>query len=60
LDAQKIVIITVDGIKVEITDLNAVQQIMDNFKSIQFEKGKSSKNENGFAPLSNSMIPTVI
>ena len=51
LDAQKIVIISVDGNKVEITDSNAVQQITDNFNSIQFEKGKSSKNENGFGPI---------
>lgn len=50
-DAQKIVLISVEGKKVEITDADTIQQITDQMISIPFQKGKSSKDKNGFGPI---------
>lgn len=50
-NAHKIVVISVDGQRVEITDTDAIQKITENIVSIQFEKEESSKNTDGFGPI---------
>ena len=49
-NVSKLVVISVDGKRFEVTDTDTVQQITDNIESIQFEKGESSENTNGFGP----------
>lgn len=49
-NVSKLVVISVDGKRFEVTDTDTVQQITENIESIQFEKGESSENTNGFGP----------
>lgn len=50
-DPQKVIVTSIRGEKIEITDEDMIRQITDNIASIQFEKGESSKNTNGFGPM---------
>lgn len=47
---EKIVITSLSGKRTEVTEEDAVQEITEHLTSIQFERGKSSKNTNGFGP----------
>lgn len=47
---QKITITSLSGKKTEITEEEMIRQITDHIASIQFERGKSSKDTNGFGP----------
>ena len=49
-NVSKLIVISVDGKRFEVNDIDTVQQITENIASIQFEKGKSSKNTDGFGP----------
>lgn len=48
---HKITITSISGEKIEIIDEAIIQQVSNNITSIQFERGKSSKNANGFGPI---------
>ena len=48
---QKITVTSISGEKIEVTDEDIIQQITDNITSIQFEKGESSEDTNGFGPI---------
>ena len=45
---QKITVTSISGEKIEVTDENMMQQITDNITSIQFRRGESSVDTNGF------------
>ena len=49
-NVSKLIVISVDGKRFEVNDTETVQQITENIVSIQFEKGKSNKNTDGFGP----------
>lgn len=49
-DPQKITITSLSGTKTEIIEEAVIRQITENISSIQFERGGSSKNTNGFGP----------
>lgn len=49
-DPQKIVITSLSGKKTEITEETLIQQITNSVAAVRFERGKSSKNANGFGP----------
>ena len=49
-NVSKLIVISVDGKRYEITDTDTVRKITENIESIQFEKGESSENTNGFGP----------
>lgn len=48
---QKIVITSISGEKIEIVDEDMIQQITKNITSIQFKRGESSRDMNGFGPI---------
>lgn len=48
---QKITVTSISGEKIEVTDEDIIQQITDNITSIQFERGESSEDTNGFGPI---------
>ncbi len=48
---HKITITSISGENIEIIDEAIIQQVTNNITSIQFERGKSSKNTNGFGPI---------
>lgn len=48
---EKVTITSISGEKIEVVDKDMIQQITDNITSIQFERGKSSKDTNGFGPI---------
>ena len=48
---QKITVTSISGEKIEVTDEDIKQQITENITSIQFERGESSKDTNGFGPM---------
>lgn len=48
---QKITVTSISGEKMEVTDEDIIQQITDNITSIQFERGESSEDTNGFGPM---------
>lgn len=48
---QKITVTSVSGEKIEVIDEDMIRQITDNITSIQFERGESSKDTNGFGPM---------
>ena len=49
-NVSKLIVISVDGKRFEVTDTDTIRQITENIESIQFEKGESSQNTNGFGP----------
>lgn len=49
-NVSKIVVTSIEGRKLEVTDVDTVQKITKNIASVQFEKGESSENYNGFGP----------
>ena len=49
-NVSKLIIISIDGKRYEVTAPDTVRQITENIESIQFEKGESSENSNGFGP----------
>ena len=48
---QKITVTSISGEKKEVTDEDIMQQITDNITSIQFERGESSEDTNGFGSM---------
>ena len=48
---QKITVTSISGEKIEVIDEDIKQQITDNITSIQFERGESSKDTNGFGAM---------
>ncbi len=48
---QKITVTSISGEKKEVTDEDIIQQITDNITSIQFERGESSEDTNGFGSM---------
>ena len=48
---QKITVTSISGEKIEIIDEEIKQQITENITSIQFERGESSKDTNGFGSM---------
>lgn len=48
---QKITVTSISGEKMEVADEDIIQQITDNITSIQFERGESSEDTNGFGPI---------
>ena len=48
---QKITVTSISGEKIEVIDEDIKQQITDNITSIQFERGESSIDTNGFGPM---------
>ena len=48
---QKITVTSISGEKIEVIDEDIKQQIIENITSIQFERGGSSKDTNGFGPM---------
>ena len=48
---QKITVTSISGEKIEVTDEDMMQQITDNITSIQFKRGESSVDTNGFGPI---------
>ncbi|MDE6664204.1 MAG: hypothetical protein K2K46_12805 [Lachnospiraceae bacterium] len=48
---QKITVTSISGEKIEVIDEDIKQQITDNITSIQFERGESSVDTNGFGPM---------
>lgn len=50
-NVHKIVVLSVDGQQIEITDTDNVQKLTENISAIQFEKAESSKDSNGFGPI---------
>ena len=48
---QKITVTSISGEKMEVTDEDIIQQITDNITSIQFERGESSEDTNGFGSM---------
>ena len=48
---QKIAVTSISGEKIEVTDEDMMQQITNNITSIQFERGESSVDTNGFGPM---------
>ena len=44
------VITSLSGKKTEITEEETIRQVTDHMASIQFERGRSSKDTNGFGP----------
>ena len=48
---QKITVTSISGEKIEVIDEDIKQQITDNITSIQFARGESSKDANGFGPM---------
>ena len=48
---QKITITSISGEKIEVTGEDMMQQLTDNITSIQFERGESSVDTNGFGPM---------
>ena len=49
-NVSKMMVISVDGKRFEVTDTDMVQKITENIESVRFEKGRSNKNLNGFGP----------
>ena len=49
-NVSKMIVISVDVKRFEVTDTYKIRQITENIESIQFEKGESSENTNGFGP----------
>ena len=49
--SQKITVTSISGEKIEVIDEDMIRQITDNITSIQFERGESSKDTNGFGPM---------
>lgn len=49
-NVSKLIVISVEGKRFEVTDTDTVRKITENIESIQFEKGESSENTNGFGP----------
>ena len=49
-DPQRITITSLSGKKTDITEETVIQQVTERITSIQFERGESSKNTNGFGP----------
>lgn len=49
-NVSKMMVISVDGKKFEVTDTDMVQKITENIESVRFEKGESNENKNGFGP----------
>lgn len=48
---QKITVTSISGEKMEVTDEDIIRQITDNITSIQFERGESSEDTNGFGSM---------
>lgn len=49
-NVQKIVLTSIDGRQLEISDAETIRQITDNISALTFQKGRSSRNTNGFGP----------
>ncbi len=50
-NSQKVTVTSISGEKIEVADEDMIRQITENITSIQFERGESSKNTNGFGPM---------
>ncbi len=50
-DIQKVVLISVDGERTDISDEGVIAQITNNIASIQFKKEGSAEKTNGFGPI---------